>query len=55
MFRKVNTIHQDEDAGKLMDIFSRGEVGIAVDDNGDVKGILTKMDLFDHLTAAGPR
>ena len=55
MFRKVHTIHQDEDAGKLLETFSRGEVGIAVDDNGDVKGILTKMDLFDHLTAASPR
>ena len=32
--------------------FARGEVGLVVDDDNRLLGILTKMDLVDHLTAA---
>jgi cystathionine beta-synthase len=50
MFRSVHTINNDDDAGKLLELFSRGEVGVVVD--GDqVLGIITKMDLVDRLTS----
>jgi cystathionine beta-synthase len=55
MFRKVNTLHEDEDAGRLLQSFSHGEVGIVIDDHHVVKGVLTKMDLVDCLTNAPKR
>ena len=53
--RTVDTVHEGDDAGQLTEIFSRGEVGLVVDDEKRLLGIITKMDLFDHLTAATPR
>ena len=55
MFRKVNTIHENADASSLLEVFGRGEVGLVVGDGDALRGIVTKMDLFDHLTAAKPR
>ena len=55
MFRKVHTVHENEDAGALLCLFSKDEVGIVVDDADHVHGIITKMDLFDHLTQGTPR
>jgi len=55
MFRKVHTIHENDDAGELLSFFSRGEVGIVVDDDKHVLGIITKMDLVDNLTQGSPR
>ena len=55
MFRSVHTIQREEDAGKLLDIFSRGEVGVVVDEQNKLLGIITKMDLVDRLTNATPR
>ena len=52
MFRRVNTIHSDEDAGKLLGTFGRGEVGVVINDGGSVLGIVTKMDLVDALTSS---
>ncbi|TDJ77127.1 MAG: cystathionine beta-synthase [Planctomycetota bacterium] len=50
MFRNVDTVHVTEDAGALLEIFAKDEVGIVVDDDGRLVGIVTKMDLVDHLT-----
>ena len=50
MFRKVHTLNVNDDAGRLLQVFSRGEVGIVVDDGGHVRGVITKMDLVDNLT-----
>jgi cystathionine beta-synthase len=50
MFRRVETIHENEDAGKLTALFGQGLVAVVVDDAGDVRGLLTKMDLVDFLT-----
>jgi cystathionine beta-synthase len=50
MFRKVRTVHEDEDAGVLSKLFAEGLVGVVVDDAQKVKGLLTKMDLVDFLT-----
>jgi cystathionine beta-synthase len=55
MFRNVNTVHENEDAGRMLSIFAGGEVGVVVNDAKAVLGIITKMDLFDNLTQASAR
>jgi cystathionine beta-synthase len=50
MFRKVHTINEREDAGVLTKLFADGLVALVVDDSQHVKGVITKMDLVDHLT-----
>ena len=52
MFRNVDTVNVNSDASELLELFAKDEVGIVVDDNDHLIGILTKMDLVDHLTAA---
>jgi CBS domain containing-hemolysin-like protein len=37
-------------ANELPRIFERGEVALVVDDNRQVVGIVTKLDLIEHLT-----
>jgi cystathionine beta-synthase len=51
MFRSVNTIHRDADAGQLLDVFAKNEIGLIVDDGGVLVGLITKMDLVDFLAA----
>ena len=51
MFRSVNTVHRDQDAGCLLDVFSRNEIGLVVDDAGALVGLISKMDLVDFLAA----
>ena len=51
MFRKVRTVHLDDDASVLTKVFADGFIGVVVDDDGRLKGILTKMDLVDFLTS----
>lgn len=50
MFRNVNTIKVHDDAGRLLELFNRDEIGVVLDEGDHVVGILTKMDLVDHLT-----
>ena len=50
MFRNVETVHVQEDARVLTRLFARDLVALIVDDEKRLKGILTKMDLVDHLT-----
>ena len=50
MFRRVETIHESEDAGRLPGLFADGLVAMVVDDAGGLKGLLTKLDLVDFLT-----
>ncbi len=50
MFRKVETVHLNDDAGDLARLFADGLVGLAVDDEHNLRGIVTKLDLVDHLT-----
>ena len=52
MFRNVDTVHAAADASELLELFAKDEVGLVVDDGEHLVGILTKMDLVDHLTAA---
>jgi cystathionine beta-synthase len=52
MFRRVHTINVRQDAGELLKMFAKDEVGLVVDDDQRLVGIVTKMDLVDHLTGA---
>jgi cystathionine beta-synthase len=52
MFRNVQTVQLTDDAGILTKIFAQGLVGLVVDDEQTLRGILTKMDLVDHLTGS---
>jgi cystathionine beta-synthase len=52
MFRNVRTVHLNEDASVLTELFSEGNVGLVVDDEMHLRGILTKMDLVERLTAS---
>jgi cystathionine beta-synthase len=55
MFRNVTTVKTSDDASKLLEIFSKGLVGLVVDDKGKLLGVITKMDLVDLLTAKPAR
>lgn len=50
MFRNVETVNKNDDAKALLELFANGNVGVVVDDSDALVGILTKMDLVDHLT-----
>jgi len=51
MFRNVSTVHHNDQASALLELFGKNEVGIVVDDDGHLRGVLTKMDLVDQLTS----
>ncbi|NOT30122.1 MAG: cystathionine beta-synthase [Planctomycetes bacterium] len=50
MFRNVRTVHVNDDARVLTELFVKDLVALVVDDEKRLLGILTKMDLVDHLT-----
>ena len=52
MFRKVSTLEASDDAGALLELFARDEVGIVIDTERAVVGIITKMDLVENLTGS---
>jgi cystathionine beta-synthase len=49
MVRQVSTVSLHASSGELPNIFERGEVAIVVDDQRNVIGILTKMDLIEMI------
>jgi cystathionine beta-synthase len=51
MFRKVTTVKESDEASKLVEVFGKGMAGLVVDDSGKLQGLISKMDLVDHLTA----
>jgi CBS domain-containing protein len=55
MFRNVRTIRTREDASRLLEVFSEGLVGLVVDEQEKLVGIVTKMDLVDVLTSRPAR
>jgi CBS-domain-containing membrane protein len=50
MVRKVSTIAPHAPASELPRIFERGEVALVVDEARTVVGIVTKLDMIEHLT-----
>jgi len=50
MMRDPRTVHIDDDASILTQIFALGLIGVVVDDHHHLKGIVTKLDLVDFLT-----
>ncbi|MFN0243283.1 MAG: cystathionine beta-synthase [Planctomycetota bacterium] len=55
MFRNVQTVHVNDDASRLLEVFSKGLAGLVLDDDGKLQGVITKMDLVDLLTAKPAR
>jgi cystathionine beta-synthase len=51
MFRRVTTVKSTEDGSKLLELFSKGMVGLVTDESEQLMGVITKMDLVDLLTA----
>ena len=50
MLRDVRTVSLDDDAAGLTRIFADGFLGIVVDDESRLHGVISKMDLVDLLT-----
>jgi cystathionine beta-synthase len=50
MVRKVSTVAPHAPASELPRIFERGEVALVVDAERRVQGLITKLDLIEHLT-----
>ena len=51
MLRDAQTVQLDDDAVALTALFAGGFVGVVVDDEQNLKGIITKLDLVDFLTS----
>ena len=52
MMRDPRTVHVDDDASILTRVFADGFIGVVVDDDTQLKGIVTKLDLVDFLTGS---
>ena len=52
MERKVMTLKPEAPTAELPRVFERGEVALVMDDENHVHGIITKMDMIEHLTRA---
>ena len=50
MIRDVRTVHLNDDARELTRVFAEGAIGLVVDDESNLEGIITQMDLVDYLT-----
>ncbi|MEC7583808.1 MAG: cystathionine beta-synthase [Planctomycetota bacterium] len=50
MVRQVSTIAPHASASELPRIFERGEVALVVDNDRRVLGLITKLDMIEHLT-----
>jgi len=51
MFRNVRTVHHTEEAGGLTELFAGGFAALVVDDDQQLVGIISKVDLVDYLTS----
>jgi len=51
MLCDVRTVHETDDAGDLTALFAEGLIGIVVDDENRLQGIVTHLDLVDYLTS----
>ncbi|MEM1025784.1 MAG: cystathionine beta-synthase [Myxococcota bacterium] len=51
MYRRCDTVRLEDPVKRLLEMFAADEVGVVVDADQRLVGIVTKMDLVDHLTA----
>ncbi|MHC4448923.1 MAG: cystathionine beta-synthase [Planctomycetota bacterium] len=51
MMRDPRTVHVDDDARSLTSLFADGFIGVVVDDDTRLQGVITKLDLVDILTS----
>jgi cystathionine beta-synthase len=49
MCRKVSTVRLHDEAARLAEVFLRGETAIILDDKDKLIGLLSKLDLIEHL------
>ena len=54
MFRRPNVVTVQQPTARLLELFAKDEVGIVLDEKGKLAGIVTKMDLVDHITGQIP-
>jgi len=54
MERRVSTVGINASASELPRIFERGEVALVVDEESEVLGLVTKMDLIELLASRSP-
>jgi cystathionine beta-synthase len=52
MMRDPRTVHVDDDASVLTKVFADGLIGVVVDDDHRLRGVITKLDLVDFLTGS---
>jgi len=50
MLRDARKVHIDDGAGTLTEVFANGFIGVVVNDDSQLQGVITKMDLVDYLT-----
>jgi cystathionine beta-synthase len=55
MTTKITTLHSSASIDQLLPLFAEDKVAIVVDDNGDYEGLVTKIDLINHLRKQLPR
>jgi len=51
MMRDPRKVHVDDDARTLTQVFTDGFIGVVVDDDNMLRGVITKLDLVDLLTS----
>jgi cystathionine beta-synthase len=51
MMRNPRTVHLDDDARALTQVFTDGFIGVVVNDESMFQGVITKLDLVDILTS----
>jgi len=55
MTTKLSTLSPDASIDQLIPLFSEDKVAIVIDDNNDFLGLITKIDLINHLRKQLPR
>ncbi len=50
MTRNPRTVHKDDGAKMLTEVFAEGMIGVVIDDDSRLRGVITQLDLVDFLT-----
>jgi hypothetical protein len=52
LFRDARAVHVDDDAGVLTRLFADELIGVVVDDDHHLRGVVTEPDPVDYLTSS---